>query len=370
MRSAPPQRSHRVHDALLEGLRAHGGGEESLLAALEHTREALGARRALWVSVDRDRPPVALASGGAARRLHEVPGLAASRWIEATPPGRSRLLGPDWMRRDPRALAEGCDWALVARSERSAGLIWIESARPLDVDEAFGPELLLALEHLDGLDRQRHEARGRERLVRLAERAGGVTHDLRNQLSLVQLELRRLVAQSGLEAPELEEALEGALQLCRSCLADDRAEPSRQVGLRELLVEELEAAGRISGRTGEVRVRLRCAADGAAPDPVRLRRVVRNLVLNALGASARGASVRVEAERDDRGRLTLRVGDEGRGMARGDLERLLGAGESRGGTGFGTTSVLDCLRALGAELEVESAPGLGTTFVVRLSPDA
>lgn len=361
------ERAQRVHDALLEGLRAHGAGDEALLAALEHARGALGARRALWVSVDRDRPPVALASGGVPRRLHEVPGLAASRWLEATPPGRSRLLGPDWMRRDPRALAEGCDWALVARSERSAGLVWMESTRPLDVDEAYGPELLRALEHLDGLDRQRHEERGRERLIRLAERAGGVTHDLRNQLSLVQLELRRLMAEHDLEAPELEEALDGALQLCRSYLADDRAEPPREVGLRELLVEELEAAGRISGRAGEVRVRLRCATDGRAPDPDRLRRVVRNLALNALGASARGAAVRVEAGRDERGWLTLRVSDEGRGMARSDLERLLGAGESRGGTGFGTTSVLDCLRALGAELEVESEPGRGTTFLVRLA---
>jgi signal transduction histidine kinase len=357
-----------VKDCLLEGLRAHGGGEDALLAGLSRARRGLGARRALWVSVDRDRAPVALVTESSSERLDEVPAGVSSRWLEETPPGRARLLGPDWMRRDPRTLAEGLDWALVARSSRSAGLVWIESTRPLDAGEGYGGELLRALEHLDALDRQRREARAREVLVALAERSGGVAHDLRNQLSLVQLEVHRLQTEHGLSAPELGRALEEALDLCRGFLARGGTQERPTVDLRRLLVEEIEAASRISGRNGEVRVRLRCPADRAAPAPERLRRVTRNLVLNAIGASARGSEVRVEALEAEGGGLRLTIRDQGRGMARSDLELLLSAGESRGGTGFGTTSVLDCLRSLGAELEVESTPGGGTTFEVLLPP--
>ena len=365
--------SHGARDAvarcLQQGLRAHAAGEDALLAGLAACREDLGARRSLWLSVDRDRPPVGLSSAISCTRLHEVPEVVASRWLEATPPGRSRLLGPDWMRRDPRALAEGCDWALVARSEHSASLLWVESPRPLELsDERAGEALLGALEELDALDARRGEQRSQERLVRLAERAGGVTHDLRNQLSLIQLELRRLEAEAEVQATSLGQAVEGALELCRSLLSADLDQPARSVDLRGLLTEELEAAGRISGRAGEVRVRLRCRWDGPAPAPERLRRIVRNLALNALGASARGSSVELEASRSEGEGLTLVVRDHGSGMAREDLERLLAAGESRGGTGFGTTSVLDCLRELGASLEVESEPMQGTTCTVRL-PD-
>jgi len=357
-----------VQECLLEGLRAFAAGHDPLLEGLARARRGLGARRGMWISVQGGPQAVALCDEDRLARLREVPNSLASRWIQEAPTGRTRLLGPDWLRRDPRAAADGLNWALVARSPRTAGVLWFDASTPLGVDHTWVDAMLEALEHLDVLSGRQAEDRRFQRLRSLGERAAGVAHDLRNQVSLAQLELRRLQLGEGVPAPELAESLRGAHELCRDFLGGGPAPEAVPAPLRQLLVEEIEAASRVSGRAGDVQVRLRCRAGlEARYEARRLRRALRNLLLNAIAATPAGAAVRVEAERSSNGCVDVTVSDEGRGMSKADLDRLLHAGESRGGTGFGTSSVLDCVAALSADLEVESEPGGGTRVRIRLA---
>lgn len=356
-----------VQECLLEGLRAFAAGDDPLLIGLSHARRVLGARRGMWISVHGGPRAVALCREDRVARLREVPGSLASRWIKEAPAGRTRLLGPDWLRRDPRAAAEGLNWALVARSPRTAGVLWFDASTPLGVDHSWVDDMLEALEHLEVLAARRDEERRGQRLRDLGERAAGVAHDLRNQVSLAQLELRRFEDESETLAPKLSRSLQGAHELCRDFLGGGGPSHMSPAALRDLLVEEIEAASRVSGRAGEVQVRLRCKAGLAARfEESRLKRALRNLLLNAIAATPAGAAVRVEAARIPGGRVELTVTDEGRGMSKTDLEQLLHAGETRGGTGFGTSSILDCAASLAADLEVESEPGVGTCFRIRL----
>ncbi|MBI5947625.1 MAG: HAMP domain-containing histidine kinase [Chloroflexi bacterium] len=109
----------------------------------------------------------------------------------------------------------------------------------------------------------------------------------------------------------------------------------------------------------------------AAPDL--LYRAVLNLVDNAIKYSGEGATVTVRSRRDGASAV-IAVADNGPGIAPGDLERVfdrfyrVDRGRSRrdGGTGLGLAIVRELVQSMGGTVGVESAPGVGTTFTVRL----
>lgn len=105
-------------------------------------------------------------------------------------------------------------------------------------------------------------------------------------------------------------------------------------------------------------------------DPVRLREVLANLVVNALRHTPAGGSVRLDA-RVDGAWVELTVADTGEGIAPADLDRVFDRFHRRadtGGSGLGLTIVRDLVAAHGGTVRAESEgiPGRGTTIRVRL----
>ena len=113
-------------------------------------------------------------------------------------------------------------------------------------------------------------------------------------------------------------------------------------------------------------------------DIQRLSQVLMNLVSNARKFTSRG-EVEVVAglanESENQVDLTLRVTDTGIGMSPEVVERLGeafyqgGGGLTRqhAGTGLGLGIVKGILEAMGGELEIDSAPGAGSSFCFKLS---
>src|SRR6266542_724711 len=106
-------------------------------------------------------------------------------------------------------------------------------------------------------------------------------------------------------------------------------------------------------------------------DPDRLAQVMRNLVDNAQRYGG-GSPIRVSARRAVR-ELLVEVKDQGPGIDAAELpyvfERFRQAGSSsahRAGMGLGLYITKQLVHALGGSIEVESSPGRGTTFRVRL----
>jgi two-component system OmpR family sensor kinase len=114
--------------------------------------------------------------------------------------------------------------------------------------------------------------------------------------------------------------------------------------------------------TGEVPV---------AGDAARIEQMVHNLVGNALSHTPGGTPVEVGVS--VRGEsAVLRVRDQGPGMSPAQASRVFdrfyrGNGDSGdGGSGLGLFIVATLARSLGGEATVDTAPGQGATFEVRL----
>jgi CheY-like chemotaxis protein len=111
-------------------------------------------------------------------------------------------------------------------------------------------------------------------------------------------------------------------------------------------------------------------------DPTRLGQVLVNLLVNAAHAVEPGDAgrnrIRVRCRASPEGRVVVEVEDTGRGMTAEVRSKLFtpffttkGQGE---GTGLGLSVSLGIVRGAGGEIEVESAPGRGSTFRVVLPP--
>jgi signal transduction histidine kinase/DNA-binding response OmpR family regulator len=110
-------------------------------------------------------------------------------------------------------------------------------------------------------------------------------------------------------------------------------------------------------------------------DPEKLEKIVGNLLSNALKNTPEGGEVRVtlDVEEGDPPVTVLRVADTGRGIAPEHqdeiFERFAHAGREdtdRNGTGIGLSLVREYVDLHGGTIALDSTPGEGSTFTVRL----
>jgi two-component system sensor histidine kinase KdpD len=206
-----------------------------------------------------------------------------------------------------------------------------------------------------------------------------VSHDLRTPLTSI------IAAGAALDSPsataeerhELSEAVvEQGQRLSRlvenlldvSRLQTGQAEPRREpVDLPGLL----EAARHSLGARGEpVRLALDAELPPLSADPAQLERAFANLLENAV-VHGEGEPVLVRS-RLVGPRVVVRIVDRGPGISASELKRIFEpfyrAGPPAGnGSGLGLAIAKGFVEANGGEIEVESLPGQGSSFVVSFS---
>jgi two-component system, OmpR family, phosphate regulon sensor histidine kinase PhoR len=117
----------------------------------------------------------------------------------------------------------------------------------------------------------------------------------------------------------------------------------------------------------------RCLLRGSAAE---IESVVRNLLSNAVRHTPPEGSIRMTWRSAAEG-AELIVSDNGEGIAQEFIPRIterffrIDQGRSRGdgGVGLGLAIVKHVLARHGAELEIQSAPGQGSSFICRFPPD-
>ena len=103
-------------------------------------------------------------------------------------------------------------------------------------------------------------------------------------------------------------------------------------------------------------------------DPVRIREVLGNLVVNAIRAMPEGGSLTVVGRVED-DKIVVDVADTGTGIEPQELERVFerfSKGSTSTGSGLGLTISRDLVEAHGGSIAMASTPGMGTVVTVVL----
>ena len=159
-----------------------------------------------------------------------------------------------------------------------------------------------------------------------------------------------------------------------------------EAGRLELHIEEVDVgaliqdvattAEALAARNGN-RFEVRCPADVGTmhTEPMRVRQIILNLLSNACKFTEKGeVTLTVERDRPDGAWFTFTVADTGIGMTAEQMAKVFeefsqadsSTTRRYGGTGLGLAISRRLCHLLGGSIAVDSTPGVGSTFTVRL----
>ena len=242
---------------------------------------------------------------------------------------------------------------------------------------------------LDELQQTQRQIVQQERLRAFGEMASGVVHDFNNALMSVVgyselllndpatiddkdtvLDYLRIMNTAGHDAAEvisrlrdfyrprsdgdvftaldLNKLIEAIVPLTQPKWKDQALADGRHIEVRF----DLEKLPRVTGNAGE------------------LREVLTNLIFNAVDAMPFGGSITLRSRRDPAaGGVLVEIADTGTGMTEEVRTRCLEpffSTKGDHGTGLGLSMVFGIVQRHEGQLEIESVPGEGTTFRIRL----
>jgi signal transduction histidine kinase/ActR/RegA family two-component response regulator len=219
------------------------------------------------------------------------------------------------------------------------------------------------------LEQKMLEAQKMEAVGRLA---GGVAHDFNNLLTVILSAADELRRESDRE--EVSEIIESARR------ASDLTSQLLAFGRRQVLaptchdVNEIVAAlQKLLARVlrEDIRVELALAPEALTVrvDRGQLERALINLAINARDAMPGGGILRIATRRDD-GTAVIAVADTGSGMdeatRRRVFEPFFTTKPTGAGTGLGLAMVHGFVHQSEGSVSVQSSPGAGSTFSIRL----
>jgi signal transduction histidine kinase len=169
------------------------------------------------------------------------------------------------------------------------------------------------------------------------------------------------------EIRRLDQVLQGFLRFTRP--EDLRLQPVDPAALLEEVAKVVQADAPDNG----VRITVDCppTIPYVNGDAGMLRQAILNLALNACMAMPNGGLLRFGVRRTGKGRVELSVEDTGSGIKPEHLPRIfdLYFTTRQKGSGIGLSMVYRTVQLHDGEIEVQSTPGVGTTFRV-LIPEA
>jgi signal transduction histidine kinase len=241
---------------------------------------------------------------------------------------------------------------------------------------------------VEALQRAQAQLIQAERLRALGEMAGGVAHDFNNLLAVVLGQGEFVVAKLGrgaMSLPEVQQrlqiirqaALDGAetvrrlLEFTRGTPRDSEAQATDVVGLFTSVLAAAEPRWKDEANVHGREIEVVTDFQDVPPvliSPAELREVLLNLVFNALDAMPENGRLTLTC-RASRDRAYLSVGDTGCGIPSHVLPRIFEPFFTTKGpqsSGLGLSVSYGIVHRHGGDLEVESRPGEGTVFTIRL----
>lgn len=329
---------------------------------------------------------------------------------------------PLWMRQD--ATVEVTDVRQHSEAQRAAALVRSGLNHVFEVPVRLGGRTLgamaffaadmkepdrqlrgvmemIALQIGQFIDRKKTEAKLRQtetefhqtqKMESLGHLAGGIAHDFNNLLTVILgfSELATdLVDQDGPlheMLREIHDAGDRASALTRQLLAFSRKQALQPIilDLNKIIAGMQRMLQRLIGENLELVTTLEPLLYRIKADPAQIEQVILNLAVNARDAMAEGGRLHIETSNVERLPKELRnrsdmplgpcvrvtVTDTGCGMDESTRQRVFEpfftTKEAGKGTGMGLATIHGIVKQSGGHIEVESAPGQGTRFIIYL----
>ena len=220
-----------------------------------------------------------------------------------------------------------------------------------------------------------------QKLEAIGRLAGGVAHDFNNDLMAILgcAELLRDRMEdddpNGQYADAIIDATNRSAGIARSLLTFSRQRELKvePVDLNAVVYDFAELVERLMGESIDVRTKYCDGSAVAAVDRGQIEQAMMNLCLNARDAMQDGGTLTIatHCETDENpDRLRITVSDTGKGIdttiQRHVFEPFFTTKEDSVGTGLGLPMVYGTITAHGGSIDLDSAPGAGTTFSLEL----
>jgi signal transduction histidine kinase/CheY-like chemotaxis protein len=210
-----------------------------------------------------------------------------------------------------------------------------------------------------------------------------VTHDLLQPLNAARLTLSALAEmmeaqQAGLLIDQVDRSLVTLEDLLRSLLEIAKLDAGalrpdvRPLALAPLFEQLRNEFAPLAARQG-LSLRIRNPQLAVSSDAMMLRRILQNLLANAIRYTRSGGVVMGCRRRD--GRICVQVSDTGPGIAQTQQEAIFrefqrgeASATDQAGFGLGLSIVRRFATVLGHEVRLSSQVGKGSTFVLELEP--
>ena len=249
-------------------------------------------------------------------------------------------------------------------------------------------EIKVLADGFDTMTRQLVDQRDRlvqaERVAAWRELARRLAHELKNPLFPLRITIDNLRRAKSLSQSEFDEVFDESLTTLQTGLgnlntviggfsdfAKMPAPQFSQVSINDIVEQsvalfraQLEAPGRPAIK---VVVDLDASPGMIRADGEQLRRVVQNLLLNAIDAMPNGGELRITTRRVD-GSVRIDVADTGQGLSEEERRRLFTPyyTTKQHGTGLGLAIVQSVVADHSGKIWVDSEPGRGATFHIEL----
>ncbi|MDR9459615.1 MAG: ATP-binding protein [Dehalococcoidia bacterium] len=234
--------------------------------------------------------------------------------------------------------------------------------------------------------RMEEALRQSEKMRALGEMAGGVAHDFNNILAIVlgraQLALEdvrddrtrksiQIIEQTALDAARITQRL----REFAGVRGGDR--DAEQVSLNQLAegaIQMVECRRVELKKTTGITIEIGTELNETAPvrvNSAELREALVNIIFNAMDAMPEGGTITIKSGQEN-GSALLSISDTGTGIPeeiRGKVFEPFFTTKAAKGTGLGLSVTYSIITHHGGSIEVESAPGKGATFHIRLPAD-
>ena len=207
---------------------------------------------------------------------------------------------------------------------------------------------------------------------------GDLGHELRTPLTVIRGEIEAMLDGVHQPDPDHLEVLLDEVQVMERLLEDLRTLSLAEAGTLALHPEPtdlVDLVGDVAGahrRLASARgIEIFVATDPVPEvmvDPVRIREVVANLVVNSLRAMPDGGQLELGVAAVA-GSVRIVVADTGIGLPPDEVARAFDRfhkGSTSSGSGLGLTISRDLIEAHGGSISMQSEPGVGTTVTIDL----